>query len=386
MNLLILNARLITPERILTGYSLLIEKTKIKKIMPPGRSGGLKKKGYILLDVRGDYVAPGLIDIHIQGYKGHDVWEKRPYSPRDMSRKLLLSGTTSYLATTHYDEGVINNIIRSLPGQSREESEILGLHLEGPFINPRRLGMIPGRSIRKFSREFFYEHIAPVSKRIKLMTIAPELEGAAALIRELKRSGTFISMGHSRAGYQEAIDGFNLGISQVTHIFNAMEPLHHREPNAITAALLDPRIYVQVIADGIHLHPAVLNMILKLKGPDRIILITDAVKAAGFKKGVFFNDGLKVKLEHGAVRGPDGSLAGSSLTLLEAVKNMMKFTSVSLKDAFKMATFVPASSIRIQKKKGEISPGKDADLIILDHNLKLKKVVKSGEVFNVKKN
>ena len=210
---------------------------------------------------------------------------------------------------------------------------------------------------------------------LKLMTIAPEISGADILINELKKAGIIISLGHSKADHETGCRGFDKGINHVTHIFNAMEPIHHRQPNAVIAALLDERVFVQVIADGHHIHPAVLEMVLRLKSPERTVLITDAVKAAGMKDGMYEVYGLKLKLENGAIKSRDGFLAGSVISLLQAVRNIIEYTSVSLKDAVKMASYTPAESIGIEKKKGSIARGRDADLIIIDEKIRLKRVI-----------
>ena len=379
MGLLIKNSKIVMPDTVLIDHVVYLENKKIKKIIHKKDAYKMIPSNVEVVDVGNNFLAPGLVDVHIQGYRGFDVWGDAD-SIINMQKAVLKTGTTSFLATTHYDENVIKNIAMAIEDQEEEGANIVGIHLEGPFINPQSLGMIKPESIRSFKKGSIKKIQGICRGNLKLMTIAPEMKGSDILIDELKREGVVIAIGHTKADYDTACSSFNSGVRHVTHLFNAMESIHHRHPNAAVSSLLDDRVFVQVIADGHHIHPAVLELILQLKMPEKAVLITDAVKAAGLKDGKYEVYGLKLELKHGAIKSIDGRLAGSVISLLEAVKNMIKFTSASLVDVVKMASYTPARSIGIDRKKGSIRPGRDADLIVFNEKFKLLKIIKSGEI------
>jgi N-acetylglucosamine-6-phosphate deacetylase len=382
MDVMVSNAKIVSDNRIFTGFDLFIRNGRIAGVENSRKKRFLKRAGLKILDASGLFVSAGLIDIHIQGYKGHDVWNGSG-DIRQMARELLKTGTTSFCPTTHYDEKTIADIVMASKHQEADEAGIIGIHLEGPFVNPRKKGMLCPDSIRKYDGRLADRILDLCRGKLKIMTLAPELEGSGKLVRTLQKKGVVPSAGHCKADFAAAMLGFDKGITQVTHLFNAMEPLNHREPGCAGAALFHPDVYVQVIPDGIHIHPAVLSLIFKLKGPDRVVLITDAVKAAGFRSGHFVYYGLEVDLHNGAVRSKDGFLAGSALSLDQGVRNMMKFTGATLPEAVEMATLVPARSIGIDRYKGSIEAGKDADLILFDGSFSVKKVVRNGVIFDV---
>jgi len=213
-----------------------------------------------------------------------------------------------------------------------------------------------------------------------LVTIAPEMPGAIDFIKYLDKQKIIVSVGHSNATYAQVQAGIQAGLSHVTHTFNAMRGLHHREPGVVGAALTSPELTVEVIADGIHIHPIVLKILTKIKEGEKIVLMTDAMRAAGLKEGTYDLGGQEVIVTKGQARLKDGTLAGSVLTMDKAVKNMASKVGVPLPKAIQMASFNPARSIGIDDKKGSLEPGKDADIVILNKNLETELTIVAGKI------
>jgi N-acetylglucosamine-6-phosphate deacetylase len=259
-------------------------------------------------------------------------------------------------------------------------AEILGIHMEGPYINPEKKGAQKEDDIKKISIEGFLEFNQASGNLIRLVTIAPEIPGAIDLIKYLYKQGIIASVGHSNATYVQTQAGIQAGLSHVTHTFNAMRGLHHREPGVVGAALTSPELTVEVIADGIHIHPIVLKILTKIKEGEEIVLITDAMRAAGLKDGTYDLGGQEVIVAKGQARLKDGTLAGSVLTMDKAVKNMVNKVGIQLPKAIQMASFNPAKSIGIDDKKGSLEPDKDADIVILNKNLETELTIVAGKI------
>ncbi len=290
----------------------------------------------------------------------------------------LASGTTGLLATTvtapiEAIRGAISRV------QEIDHPAILGMHIEGPFISPKRKGAQNPEFILKPSAERFNELVRGHENLIKIVTLAPELSGAERLIARIREMGAIPSLGHSDAIYEEAMEALNQGVALFTHLFDAMRGLHHREPGAVGAAL-DSDAYVELICDGIHVHPAVVRLIAKAKGFERICLVTDAMSAAGLPDGEYSLGGLPVFVHDGAARLADGTLAGSTLTMDRAVRNFMEFTGCSLPQAVRTASLTPARLLGIADRKGSLEVGKDADLVIFDEELKIHYTIVGGEI------
>jgi len=216
---------------------------------------------------------------------------------------------------------------------------------------------------------------------LKMMTIAPEIPGAIDIIKKLKKNKVVAAIGHTNATYEEALKGFDAGITHATHMFNAMSALHHRKPGAAGAILTDDRVSAQLIADGKHLHPAVVKLVVKQKGPDKIALITDSMSAAGLPDGKYVYNGLKYEAKNGlAVYCGADTFIGTALTLNKIVKRIVDMGIVDLKDAVRMASLVPAKVLGIEKKKGSLEVGKDADIVVMDKNCNVKTTIIAGEI------
>ena len=374
----ITNGIIITPTTIIEKGVLLIENHRIKQV---GLATKIRvPKTASILDATNQLVVPGFIDLHLQGSFGYDVWDENETSLSQLCQLLLAGGTTSFLATTEYHPPTIKRLRCYLENQKSEISNqqsatMLGIHLEGPFINPDKKGGIPAKSIQKPSKKILKHIYQLTGKHLKMMTIAPELNRSLPLITDLVEQGFIASIGHTNATFAEAKQGFDAGITHTTHLFNQITPIHHREPGATLACLLDDRITVQVICDGIHLDWEIIKLIYQLKGASQIALITDAVRPAGLPDGIYYSQGhgRKSIVKNGKVTRPDGTIAGSTLTMNRAIANAVSYCGIPLLDAIRMATLTPAKILGISHRVGSIKPNKDAVLVILDKQFRVVK-------------
>lgn len=334
-----------------------------------------------VMDVGDHIIIPGLIDLHIHGSFGFDAGS--PDAISALVRYLPRTGTTSFLPTigampVNETERVIvhvSSLIRkrnsdgsSKDGNTFEGAEILGLHMEGPFLNPEKRGAMREECLLRPSVDLMARWLELGEGTINRVTIAPELEGAQDVISLLVDNGVTVAAGHTTVSYEEALDSISWGVSVATHAYNAMRRFHHREPGIIGAVLTDKRIWAELICDGIHVHPAAVLMVLACKGPERIHLVSDALAPAGLPPGTYSSLGHEVTVdEQGRAYLANGALAGSTGTLLEGVKNMLRWTGGSLEDILPMATINPALLAGVSVTKGSLAPGKDADLVVLDH-------------------
>jgi len=288
-------------------------------------------------------------------------------------------GVTSYLPTTITApspaiDAAIHNIINM--AQPRVGAQHLGVHLEGPYIGSQFRGAQPQEWLRSPDPQEYEKWFETGS--IRLVALAPELPGAIEMIERGARQGIRFSVGHSSASYEQVEQAADHGLSQATHTFNGMTGLHHREPGAAGAVLTDERIYAEIIADGIHLHPAVVKLVVRAKGTGRTILVTDAIRAAGLKDGEYDLGGQIVQVRDGIARTSRGSLAGSTLALDAALRNVMRFAGLTIHDALKMATTTPAEALGLSSRKGIIRPGADADLALVDPDLNVQATIVNG--------
>ncbi|OAT82102.1 N-acetylglucosamine-6-phosphate deacetylase [Bacillus sp. MKU004] len=317
-------------------------------------------------------VIPGMIDVHIHGVKGADTMDATTAALDTMTMALPQEGTTSFLATTMTEskEKIKKALINT--GQYIEEkqkagkAEILGIHLEGPFINSGKAGAQPLHHITKPSVEMFDSWQQASRNHIKLVTIAPEMDEGHTLIRHLKKNGVVASAGHSAAGYDEMGKAINSGVSHVTHLFNQMSGFHHREPGIAGAAFNRRELMVELIADGIHVRPEAVDIAFKQITDERMILITDSMRAKCLKNGRYDLGGQMVTVKDGMALLDEDTLAGSVLEMKSAFQNIQKFTGCSMEEAIKVTSENPARQLGVFDRKGSIAAGKDADLVILD--------------------
>ncbi|WP_026690074.1 N-acetylglucosamine-6-phosphate deacetylase [Alteribacter aurantiacus] len=315
----------------------------------------------------GTKIVPGFIDLHIHGTHKADVMDAKDWTLPTMARHLPEEGTTSFLATTITQddhakiaalEGVAKYMKKPIDG-----AEVLGVHLEGPFISKQRAGAQPIDHIKKPSIPLFQTFQKAASGNIKLATIAPE-EGME-LVSYLANHNVIPSIGHSDAYYSDVKEAISFGLTHATHLFNGMRGVHHRDLGVAGGVLLHEEVIAELIVDGIHMSPEMVKLTFKNKGPDQVILITDAMRAKGLPDGVFDLGGQEVTVKGGRAELSDGTLAGSVIKMNEAIKNMIAFSGCTFKEAINMATINPAKQLGVDNRKGSIALGKDADYTVL---------------------
>jgi len=356
-----------------TRAAVVIRNGKIDGLLREPRSGDLPSKHRETAGL----LCPGFIDLQINGAFGVDIGPD-PDAIRTLVDKLPVTGVTSFLPTLissppeRYEE-----FFAALEeGAADEGARVLGAHLEGPFLAPERKGAHDPANLRSVDLSLLRELLS--SGKVKLMTLAPELPKSLEGIELLLEEGAVASAGHTEATYEEVMRAADAGLRLGTHLYNAMRPLAHREPGTVGALLTHDRIRTGIIADGVHVHEAAIRLAHRAKGSEGLILVTDAMEAAGMPQGDYELGGRKVRLEDGAVRLPDGTLAGSALTMDEAVRNTVRFLGVSLAQAVRMAAETPAAALNLDGK-GKIAVGCDADLVLLDEEGTVLETIVSGE-------
>lgn len=365
---IIKNCDIYTPTEFIKNGSLLIEREKIAKVGHIDESE-IPKEAEIF-DFKNKLAVPGLIDIHLHGGEGINFIGSSPESIVTALKTHLKNGTTSLLPTimtTSHPKTL--QTIRSLihiKKNFKDTPEIIGLNLEGPYISKEKSGAQFKKYIRKPSLIEMREYIEASEKSIKIMTVAPEIEGVLHFIRFLIDQKIIPSAGHTDADYLQTEQAIKSGIKLATHLFNAMRDISHRAPGASGALLLNDEVFVEVIADGIHLHPSILNLIAKVKAVEKIILVTDATKFYGVKKGAVFNK--------------KGKLFGSTLALNSALKNMLRFTEKSFIEILMTVTLNPAKMLKMENKKGNLKEGNHADIVILDKKFNVRNVFLRGKL------
>ena len=336
-----------------------------------------------LLDAQGRIAAPGFIDVHIQGAGGADVLDGTVEALKAISQTCARFGTTSFLATTVYKMDGTNehlSLTAECAGRDLGGANLVGIHLEGPFISANKRGMIQPGCICPPSGEVLNEILELTGDKLKMMTIAPEVSGSIEIIRRLVDSNIVASFAHSEANYEQTLAGIKAGISHVTHLFNAMSPLHHRSPGPLVAIFESEEITAQLIADGVHIHPSVLKLTFEILGPNRIVLITDGMQAMGLPDGKYIYNGVEYESKNGAARYKDGTLIGTALGLSELLKRLIGFTNCGLDVAVRTVTENPAKVWGIDDRKGSIAVGKDADLVLLDDDLSVQATIVGGKI------
>lgn len=377
MTTLIVNGKILTPAPLPLGHGILIEEGRIAALAPAGEFPADLPR----MDAQGNWVVPGLIDIHVHGGSGSDTMDTRLEALQDMARFFALQGVTSFLPTTVAASA--NHVATAIERvrsyrQSPDGARCLGIHLEGPYLQHEYRGAQPPQHLRPARPEEYLPWLE--SGLVKLFTVAPEVNGVLKLIETGSGSGVKFAVGHSGASYDTVLQAVERGLTQATHTFNGMPPLHHREPGLVGAVLTEKRIYAQVIADGVHLHPAVVKLLFDAKSVERTVLITDAVRAAGAEDGAHRLGDQIITVKDGIARTDSGSLAGSTLTMDQALRNAHAFTKRPWAELLPSATCVAAESLGLADQMGSIKPGAYADVVFMDDDFQPRLTMVAGKV------
>jgi len=332
--------------------------------------------GERIVDLQGNLLLPGFVDIHIHGGGGADVMAGSAEQLARLSRFAAGHGTTSLLPTTYTASPTVTRsavkAISEAMDASPDGADLIGIHMEGPYLNPVRGGAQHPAHMRPGTVKELQEWIDASRGRIRLVTLAPELPNAMELISFCRRQGVHVSLGHSNADFPTIVRAVEAGATQITHVFNGMSPLHHRRVGMAGAGLSLDALSVEVICDGIHIAPTLLPVIARAKPADKLILITDAIPAAGLPDGEYRVGSYPVVLRNGECRlKHNGELSGSCLTMLQAVKHALTFTGMSLRQLLPAFTLNPARQAGAAERKGSIRIGKDADFVVLTPELEL---------------
>ncbi len=369
------NGRILTPQGVLRGHELVVAEGSIRALRQPGDDGGE------ILDAQGMWVAPGLIDLHVHGVLGCDVMDATPTALTTMARHFARNGVTSWLPTTmsapREEIVAVLEAVAACP-QPADGAQHLGVHIEGPYLNSAYRGAQALEALRLPDPQEYDVWLH--SDVVRLITLAPELPGADQLIDAGRRQGIEFAIGHSGADYETVLAAAGRGLRQATHTFNGMAGLHHREPGTPGAILDDSRILAQLIGDGLHVHPAMIRLLLRVKGLHGVLLISDALRATGLGDGDFELGGQAVSVRGGEARTLDGALAGSTVTLDEILRRVMRYAGLDLAQALPMATAVPAAALGLDGRKGSLQPGADADLILLNEEAQVQLTMVAGRV------
>ena len=360
-------------------FDILIESGKIAKV---ANSGDIKEK---IPEISHDGLVafPGLIDIHIHGAGGADSLDGKTESLEIISKTLASLGVTGFLSTMTVRPGKSNNHLQAaieFKGRYLSGAGLLGIYIEGPFINNEKRGGIVPECITAPSPGVLDRILEQSGNFIKIMTVAPELPGIHKIIKTLINNNIVPAFGHSNADYEETKKGFDMGIKHVTHMFNTMKPLHHRDPGPVGAIYENPDISAELIADSHHIHPTLIGMTEKLIGSKKIICITDGISGMGLPDGKYTYNNKPYISERGLARYLDGTFIGSTMSLMNIVNNYILFTGCNLKDAIDTVTLNPARLLGIDAEKGSIETGKDADIVIADRSFNIRYTIVAGKI------
>ena len=380
-NITLKNANVVTPDGVVSKGIIDVENGRIKQIRKESDSKSDDKNA---IDLKGKYVFPGFIDLHVHGGGGGSFNSVDPIDHEKARSYHLQHGTTSMLTTTSTTEfEFLEKVLASLSISAKmpiKGSRVLGIHTEGPFISPKRNGAHHIPLILEGSNKLMDRLISASNNLVSMVTVAPEIKGGLDLIKHLISKNIVASLGHSEATFEEATKGIELGATSTTHTFNAMSPLQHREPGMVGAVLDADDIFCEAILDGIHIHPVAFRVLLARKGIDKVNLVTDSTSYAGEGDGKFSRPDGRTLIKDGGRIVIEGSntLAGSSLNMNMALKNCLKFSTVDLSELSKLTSLNAAKIIGCQNDLGSIERGKIAELVVLDANFDTQAVMMEG--------
>lgn len=371
------NVHIVKENEIIFG-SIEIESGKIKSII----KGDQEKQS----ESEFLYLVPGFIDLHIHGSNGHDAMDHHNKdSIKEMAKSLVQEGTTAFLPTTMTQS--VENITKALSNikdyhanQDKHASKVLGVHLEGPFINVLAAGAQPKECVVYPTIEQFDAYQTASGNLIKKVSLAPEVKNGLDLIKHLKQTGVVASIAHTKALYQTVVEAIGCGATSLTHTYNAMTPLHHRDVGVVGAALLHNELSSELIFDKIHVSVEAAKILLNAKGVDHLVLITDSMRAKWLEEGVSELGGQKVYIKNNEARLEDGTLAGSILKMIDGYKNLVNDLGLSLVEASKLASVNPAKELNVFDHMGSIDLGKEANFVLLDQSLNIRQTIIDGNI------
>ena len=366
-----IKGNIVTPQEVIPGL-VVVRENHIEDVLPyPG-----KEDLEVVYDFKDNFIFPGLVDLHLHGLQGEDVTEGGVNSIQKISALLPSFGVTSFLPTTlTTDLTTLFKIIEETKSEiiaPRKGARVLGLHLEGPYLSLGRRGAHDPTYLRKPHQEEIKHLFQKGEGIIKRITIAPELPEALEAIEYLAQQNILVSLGHSEADYETSQKAGKKGAKMVTHLFNGMDPLHHRQPNLLAFALGDDEIYAEIIADKIHVRPEIMKIALKCKAPDHLCIVSDALKVTNLPEGIYELSRQKVEVREGMAYLPSGTLAGSTFLLNQMLYNLKELFSIPLPQLAKMGSFIPAQLVGKEKELGSIEKGKIADLAVFDDHFQVK--------------
>jgi N-acetylglucosamine-6-phosphate deacetylase len=379
--------RAITPFTEIPDAGILLREGVIEAIGP--RAGMSLPVGAQEIDATDKIAVPGFVDVHIHGAGGHDVMEGNAKALAAVARTVAKHGTTSFVATTltasteatcRSAEGISKYIVAQ-HATEEARAEVLGIHFEGPFISPLRRGVHPQEWIKQPSAELLDKFLHAAAGNARILTLAPEIFGAMPCIDAARKAGMVVALGHTDATYEQARAAIARGARHAVHVYNAMRPFSHRDSGVIGAVLTSPEVSAELIADGVHVDEPAMRLLLQAKGAGRVILVSDGTAAAAMPDGTYTLGSLEVTVSGGVCRNAEGKLAGSTLTLDRALRNVVAL-GASLADAVRMLTLNPASLLGIEFKKGALRVGADADVVLLDEGLHVAGVWARGVALN----
>jgi N-acetylglucosamine-6-phosphate deacetylase len=378
-------SRILTPHEEISDGVIIVEGSQIAGV---GHRDEIRvPSGATDFVATGLTIVPGFVDLHIHGAGGHDVMEADARALDRITSTVARHGTTSMVATTV--TAAVEDTCRSLEGiaryirsheqgeNSRLAAEILGVHLEGPFISPAQRGVHPPAAISPPSIEILKQFLTASDNLVKILTLAPELPGAIEVIEFAVAAGLVVGMGHTDADYDQARAAIRAGARHAVHTYNAMRPFLHRDPGILGAILTDPEVTAEIIADGVHVAVAAIQVLIGAKGFDTVLLVSDGIAATAMPDGNYRLGNFEVNVRGGVARNSEGKLAGSTLTLDRAIRNVVAY-GVPLLEAVRMATVLPARRLGLAGKKGVIAPGADADIVALTPDLRVAAVMTRG--------
>lgn len=377
-------ARALTPLEEIPDAAVVIEDGSITSVAP--RAEIVAPAHAKEISARDATLVPGFVDVHVHGAGGYDVMSSTEESLKAIASTVSRHGTTSFVATTvtappDETRRCLEDISRYTLSPANHSgdagAEILGIHLEGPFISPARRGVHPAGAIAKPSVTLLDRYLESAAGVVKILTLAPEIPGALELIERGYAKGLVVALGHTDATYEQARTAIFRGARHAVHVFNAMRPFSHRETGVLGAVLVDPSVTAEIIADGVHVDDPAIKLLLAAKGTDLVLLVSDGTAATGMRDGSYRLGTFDVTVSDGICRNREGKLAGSTLTLDRAVQHMVRL-GVPVIEAIRMATYNPARRVGVEKKKGVVAAGADADFVLLTPELKIANVFVRG--------